>query len=75
MSLTPLLTLPTFEAVVWLLIYLVVGALVFYLVAWLIGWIGIPEPFNKIIKAIVGLLVVIFLLYLLFGIAGRPGFG
>lgn len=35
-----------------LLIQLIVAGLVFYLLWWLIGYIGLPQPFDKVIRVI-----------------------
>ncbi len=52
------------------LIALVIAGLIFWLVIWFIGWVGVPEPFNKVIKVIIGLAVLIFLVNILLGLAG-----
>lgn len=57
-----------------LLIYLVIIGLVFYAIWWFLGYVGIPEPFNKIIRAIVGLVALIIVINLLLGLVGRPMF-
>lgn len=46
---------------------LLILGLVFYVVVWLIDWIGVPEPFNKVLKAVIGIICVIYLLSLLLG--------
>ncbi len=48
--------------VVSLLVIVILG-LVFWLVIWLVDWIAVPEPFNKLIKAVIGIAIVA--LYLL----------
>ena len=53
--------------IVGLLVTLLVMGLVFYLVVWLIDWVAVPDPFNKVIKAIVGIVCVIYLLGILLG--------
>lgn len=57
-----------------LLIALIIAGLLFYVVIWLINWIGVPEPFNKVIKVVIGLIVVLYLLSLLGGYAPMPHF-
>ena len=56
-----------------LLITLVVMGLVFYLVIWFIDWVGLPDPFNKVIKVVVGLVVLLYLLSVLAGAAPPIG--
>ncbi len=55
-----------------LLISLVVLGLIFYLVIWFLDWVAVPEPFNKVIKVVVGLVVLIYLLSILAGAAPAP---
>ena len=57
-----------------ILVYLVIGGLVFYLLWWFIGYIGLPEPFNKVARVIIGLAALIFLINLLLGLTGTPLF-
>ena len=54
-----------------LIITLVVGALIFWVLWWGLGMIGLPEPFNKIIKVILIVAVVIFLVNILLGFSGN----
>lgn len=53
-----------------LLIQLVILGLIFWLVLWFVDYVGVPEPINKIIKVVVGLIVFIYCLNLLLGLAG-----
>lgn len=55
-----------------LLITLVIGGLIAWLCWWFIGFIGLPEPFNKVAQVIIALAVVIFLISLLLGVTGHP---
>lgn len=54
------------------LIWVIVAAVIFWLCNWLIGYIGIPEPFNKVAKVIIAVAAVIFLVNALLTIAGHP---
>jgi hypothetical protein len=56
-------------------ITLVILGLIFWLVIWFVDWAGVPQPFNKVIKVIVGLIVLIYLINVLLGLAGHPLFG
>jgi hypothetical protein len=60
------------SALVTLLIWLVVVGLIFWLVWWGLGAIGVPEPFNKVIRVILVVVAVIFLINILLGFAGHP---
>ena len=53
------------------LVILVVAALIFWCVLWFVRYIGIPEPFNKVIRVIVGLVALIFLINFLLSLIGR----
>lgn len=57
-----------------LLIWVVVVAVIFWLVNWFIVYIGIGEPFNKVIKVIMGLACLIFLINAVMGLVGKPFF-
>lgn len=54
------------------LIYLVVIALIFWLIWWFIGYVGVPEPFNKVIRVIVGILALVVLMSFLLSLIGYP---
>jgi hypothetical protein len=54
------------------LITLVIVGLIFWLLWWFIGYVGLPEPFNKVAKVIIGLIALIFLINLLLGFSGHP---
>lgn len=57
-----------------LVVYLVIGGLIFWMIWWFIGYVGVPEPFNKVIRVIVGLAALIFVVNLLLGLIGTPLF-
>ena len=58
------------EGLVHLLIWLVVLGLIFWLIWWFISYIGLPEPFNKVARVLIGLVAFVILIYLLLGILG-----
>ena len=60
------------DGLVSLLVYIIVGGLVAYLIWWLIGYIGLPEPFDKVARVIVALVVLVFLLNVVLGLFGTP---
>jgi hypothetical protein len=53
--------------VVWLCI---IGG-VCWLLWWLVGFIGLPEPFNKVARGIIAVVAVVLLINLLLGLAGH----
>ena len=52
---------------------LVVGCLC-WLAWWLIGYIGLPAPFDKVLRVLVAIIAFIFLANLLLGLVGHPLF-
>lgn len=59
--------------VVYLLVELVIVGLIFWLAWWFLGYCGIPEPFNKVIRVIIGLVALVFLIYILMEFLGAVG--
>jgi len=57
-----------------LLISLVIAGLIFWLILWFIDYVGVPEPFNKVIKVVLGLVVLLYLLSILTGYGPHPVF-
>lgn len=57
-------------SVIALIVTLVLMGLVFWLVLWFVDYVGLPEPFNKVIKVIVGLVILLYLLGVILG--GAP---
>ncbi len=55
-----------------LLIAVIVMGLVFYLFWWLIGYIGLPEPFDKVARVLIALVAVVFLIGILTGSVNFP---
>lgn len=56
----------------WAFIWVVVAGLLFWFGNWTIAYIGIGEPFNKILKVILVLVAGVILVNALLTIAGRP---
>ena len=54
------------------IITLVILGLIFWLVFWLVDYLGLPEPFNKVIKVIVALVMVLYLIGALGGLTTLP---
>jgi len=55
-----------------LLINLIIIGLIFWLVLWFVDWVGLPEPFNKVVKVVLGLIVLLWLLGVLGGMMQLP---
>lgn len=56
------------------LITLLIIAVILGLIFWAIDWIGIPQPFNKGLKAVLVLVGLIVLIDFLLGLTGHGGF-
>jgi VIT1/CCC1 family predicted Fe2+/Mn2+ transporter len=56
------------SAVVWL----VVAGLVLYVLWWGLSQLGLPEPFNKILRVVLVLITVVILINFLLGLTGTP---
>jgi len=57
-----------------MLISLVIIALIFWAVWWFLGYVGIPEPFNKVARVIIGLIALIVVINLLLSLNGTSLF-
>lgn len=57
-----------------LVIYLVIVGLIFWAIWWFVSYVGVPEPFNKVIRVILGLFALIIIVNLLLGLMGTPLF-
>lgn len=62
------------SALLSLLVQLVIAGLIFWLIWWFLDYVGVPEPFNKVVRVILGLVVLVYLINLLLGLSGRPLF-
>lgn len=60
------------ESLVSTLIYLVIIALIFYVCWWFLGYVGVQEPFNKVLRVIIGLVALLIVVNILLGMAGHP---
>lgn len=54
-----------------LLVSLVIAGLIFWLIWWFIGYVGIPEPFNKVIRVVIGLVAIVYLINILLSLGGH----
>lgn len=71
-SALPLLALISGSGLIHLLIQLVIVALIFWVLYWGLSQVGIPEPFNKIIRVILILAACIFVINALLSLVGTP---
>ena len=50
-----------------LVVTLVIVGLIFWLIWWFIGYVGLPEPFNKVVTVLVALAALVYLIGILTG--------
>jgi uncharacterized membrane protein len=62
----------TGQTLIHVVIWVIIAGLIFFLVNWLIGYVGIPEPFNKVAKVIAAIIAVIFLINALLLLVDKP---
>lgn len=62
------------EGMLSIIIWLVIVGLIFWCIWWFVGYVGVPEPFNKVIRVIMGLVALIIVVNLLLGLVGSPMF-
>jgi len=60
------------QAVINAVIWLIIAAVVFWLISWLISYIGVPEPFNKVIRVILAILAVVICINAILTLVGHP---
>ncbi len=53
-----------------LLVTLIIVGLIAWLCWWFIDYVGLPEPFNKVCRVIIALVVLIYLINILLGLSG-----
>ena len=63
------------SAAVSVLLYLIIAGLIFFLLWWLVGYVGLPEPFNKVAHVVLAILAVFVCIGILLSlISGQPLF-
>lgn len=58
------------ESLISAIIYIVIIGLIFWVLWWFLGYVGIPEPFNKVIRVILGLVALLIVIYFLMSFLG-----
>lgn len=58
------------SAAVMVLVWLIVAGLIFWLLWWLIGYVGLPEPFNKVARVVLAVAAVLVCIAALLSLAG-----
>lgn len=60
------------ESLLWVVVQIIVAAVIYFVLNWGIAQIGVPEPFNKVLRVILVLLVCLFLINALLSLGGHP---
>ncbi len=55
-----------------LVVWIVIVGLIFWCIWWFIGYVAPPEPFNKILRVIVGLVALLIVVSVLLSMLGTP---
>jgi hypothetical protein len=71
-GITPVLAAISGSALMTMVIWIIVAALICWLLWWLIGYVGLPEPFNKIARVIVAVIAVVICINALLTLVGKP---
>lgn len=53
-------------------IHLIIIGLIVWILFWALSQIGLPEPFNKVVRVVLVLLAAIFVINFLLGLTGNP---
>ena len=64
----------TGSALITLVVTIIILAVIFKLVEWFIAYVGIGDPFNMIIRLLLGVAILIYLLNILTGFVGHKLF-
>lgn len=62
------------SSLVSLIVWIIVIGSVFGLLWWLIGYVGLPEPFNKVARVALAVIAVLILINALLGLTGSAPF-
>ena len=68
----PMLSAITGDALISAVIWIIIAGVIFFLLNWLITYVGVGEPFLKVAKVIIAVVVVVMLINALLIIVGRP---
>jgi uncharacterized membrane-anchored protein len=68
---TLLLAAVSSSGLVNLVVSVVVAGLIFWVLWWLVHYVGIPQPFLKVIEVIIAVCAVLWLINVLLGLSGN----
>jgi hypothetical protein len=60
------------SGLVGMLVWIIVIGVIFGLLWWLIGYIGLPQPFDKVARVVLAVVAVLILINFLLGLMGSP---
>ena len=60
------------SSLIGLVVWVIVIGVIFWLLYWLIDYVGLPQPFNKVVKVTMAVAAVIFLINALLSLVGKP---
>ena len=62
------------HSLVMLLVWIVISGMIFYVMWWGLGQLALPEPFDKIARAVIIIVTVLLLINALLGLTGSAPF-
>ena len=62
------------HSLVMLLVWIVIIGMIFYVMWWGLGQLALPEPFDKIARAVIIIVTVLLLINALLGLTGSASF-
>lgn len=68
---TNILAVVSGDTLIQAFIWLIVAGLIFWIVRWAITYIGVPEPFNKVLRVLLALVAAVVCINALLSIAGH----
>lgn len=72
MNIIPFFAAISGNAILLAIVQIFVAAIIYWLVNWYIGYAKIGEPFDKLIRVLLGLFVLIVLINAVLTVFGRP---
>lgn len=62
----------TGQTLLYFFLWIVIAAVIWWVIQWAINYIGVPEPFNKVLRVILAIVAVIFIINALLVLVGKP---
>lgn len=58
------------QSLIMFVVWLIVAGVIFWLLQWLVDYVGIPEPFHKVLKVVIAVVAVLIVIAALLNLAG-----